>query len=390
METTMQLNDFPMMSAGIAARQGGEGRATRIDSALKVLDDALAAGGIMKIRLEEAKFTINNAIEDGWYAINDRYVNAGKFRDLGEIAGALHHNLNTPQIHVAASYLKRAVAAQKKLGGPDGYVDAVVTFLTEIQPIVAAVDNLKGKIVKREPKNTDPYEKYRAPAASLGAIGKVKAALEEIFEGHRVALTANYRDYYTSSVDAFLKLNTELRAIDPQAFREKSKEDQKVVDNKFQLHTQMSRAVMRFLNKAGGAQERPVWVGDNYTYDWVKPADIDAQIAAEAEKDATAARDNFVMKNLMKFDSIVDKKKNLATIKIISHNLSLSGLEGTLKVSFEDGSSFVAKNQIVWSHSVLGKEFTRAPLTFHNVILPNGQNMPRPSEQRMNEVFVKA
>jgi hypothetical protein len=44
---------------------------------------------------------------------------------------------------------------------------------------------------------------------------------------------------------------------------------------------------------------------------------------------------------------------------------------------------------VVWSHSVYGKQFMRFPLTFHSPIMPNGTVMPRPSEERMNTVFVE-
>jgi hypothetical protein len=67
----------------------------------------------------------------------------------------------------------------------------------------------------------------------------------------------------------------------------------------------------------------------------------------------------------------------------------LGALRGTLKFEFEDTSSFIVQNSVVWSHSVYGKQFMRFPLTFHSPIMPNGTVMPRPSEERMNTVFVE-
>lgn len=66
----------------------------------------------------------------------------------------------------------------------------------------------------------------------------------------------------------------------------------------------------------------------------------------------------------------------------------MNSLRGTLRFFFTDGSSFVVQNSVVWSHSIYGKAFNRFPLTFHDVIMPDGSKMPRPSEERMNTVFV--
>jgi len=68
----------------------------------------------------------------------------------------------------------------------------------------------------------------------------------------------------------------------------------------------------------------------------------------------------------------------------------MGGLEGSIRFHFEDGSSFVAKNAVVWSQSSKGTVFSRYPLTFHDAILPDGSRMPRPDEAGMNEVFAVA
>lgn len=382
----MQLTDFPTLLRGMEDSRGK--RVDRFNAALKVLDDALAADGIMKGHLKEATYTINNGIDDAWkVVINDVHIYAGKYETLDEVAQKLHYALNSPQVHVIPGYLKKAEAAAKKT--KHAYVTDIVAFLTEIMPIITTIDTLKGKIVARQPKKErDPYEKYRAPAASLGAIGKVKAALEEIFEVYRIALTKSYADYFGRNVEAYLKLNAELRAIDPATFKNESKEKKAAITQKFLMLANLGLNVHQFLTK--DKSEREKWLGDYYTSNWTKADNIEDKIAKAAEKEATYARDRFVYKNLVKFDSIVDKKNNLSEIAIVSHDLSLNGLEGTLKVQFADGSSFLAKNQVVTSVSVLGNDFTRAPLNFMDVKLPNGQKMPRPSEKRMNELFVHA
>ena len=102
----------------------------------------------------------------------------------------------------------------------------------------------------------------------------------------------------------------------------------------------------------------------------------------------TGAFMEFIVKNLTKLDSIVDAKGDVAIVTVISQNLGLCQLEGTLRVTFKDGALFDAKNSVVWTHSIHGKPFNRFPLTFHDVRFADGTKMPQPSEERMNTLFV--
>ena len=61
----------------------------------------------------------------------------------------------------------------------------------------------------------------------------------------------------------------------------------------------------------------------------------------------------------------------------------------TMSFDFEDGSKFTVKNGIVLSYSVYGKPFYRYPTTFHNVILPNGDKLSKPSEAKIKKEFAK-
>jgi hypothetical protein len=66
----------------------------------------------------------------------------------------------------------------------------------------------------------------------------------------------------------------------------------------------------------------------------------------------------------------------------------MHGLTGTLVFTFHDGSRFTVVNQVVFVVNDRGTAFNRFPLTFHDVIMPNGKPMGRPSEERMNTIFV--
>ena len=96
----------------------------------------------------------------------------------------------------------------------------------------------------------------------------------------------------------------------------------------------------------------------------------------------------FVSKNVRKLDSIVEAKGNFTGIDIVSKSLNPSGMEGRLRLRFDDGTSFEARSSVVMVWSASGKPFQRFPLTFHNVVMPDQTIMARPSEERMNTLFV--
>lgn len=111
-------------------------------------------------------------------------------------------------------------------------------------------------------------------------------------------------------------------------------------------------------------------------------------IADKATKMAELVRESFVAKNLKKLDSIVERKGDLKEAVIVSGDLSTSGLEGTLRFTFKDGSAFTCRNSVVFAYSVHGTPFNRFPLTFHNVTLADGTKMKSPSEEKMNTEFL--
>lgn len=57
----------------------------------------------------------------------------------------------------------------------------------------------------------------------------------------------------------------------------------------------------------------------------------------------------------------------MAAITVAGREVNPAGMEGRLKVSFSDESSFEVRTSVVWSSSALGTVFPRFPVTFHNV-----------------------
>jgi hypothetical protein len=117
-----------------------------------------------------------------------------------------------------------------------------------------------------------------------------------------------------------------------------------------------------------------------------------AIMQTRATKQAEEIRDMFVAKNLRKIVSIVEAKEAagaaLTDLAVVSRQIEIGGFTGHFHAAFADGSSFDFANSVVWVMNQQGTQFNRYPLIFHNVKLAGGVKMPRPSEARMNQVFV--
>ena len=112
-------------------------------------------------------------------------------------------------------------------------------------------------------------------------------------------------------------------------------------------------------------------------------------IATRAKRNADDICAAFVKKNLSKLAPIIEGKGNYSHLEVIGNNMRASNMEGRLRIFFEDGANFEVRSQGVMSFSGNGTDFVRYPTTFHDVRLPDGTLMDRPSEKKMNEVFVQ-
>ena len=73
-------------------------------------------------------------------------------------------------------------------------------------------------------------------------------------------------------------------------------------------------------------------------------------------------------------------------INVINSSVNFGTLEATLKFEFTK-SRFTIKTQAVsvWQTT---KPFTRFPLTFHDVVLPNGEKLKNPSESKIKKIEI--
>jgi hypothetical protein len=97
--------------------------------------------------------------------------------------------------------------------------------------------------------------------------------------------------------------------------------------------------------------------------------------------------DGFIYKNTGKIAFVIYSKNNMKEVKLENVVIRQGSVTCDLRFAFKDGSSFTAASSVVQSVSKNGKWFYRYPTTFHDAVLPNGEKIANPSEQKMEEVF---
>lgn len=405
----MQLADFPIFAAALAnlpdyagrdgvVRNPGQRARHRVESterALAALTQGLEAGSIMNQSYIDAKQSINRSFEEAWQSREDRLATSIYHRDAPESVQKFFMNFLYPQAHLVAGHIKKL----EKLPQDDVQVAVLLPFLREIAPIADAVQALKDKVVKRQPKSEEEKraERYAVPHASLSATKIVTTLLEEIVAKHYDALVASFTKQYNGVLDRFLEAQAladkDPTLNQPESTRRDTGETYytkyysphwhctiKEGPNKGQTNGNLYILLLVLKREQKGFSSTR----------YVPEPDARSIIAEEAVKTAKMIRDDFVGKNRKKIVSILDGKgdANFAGYEVLGHELSLGGLTGTIRFTFRDGAAFTVKNQIVWSTSTLGKWFPRYPLTFHDVLMAGGVKMPSPSEKRMNTVFL--
>lgn len=123
----------------------------------------------------------------------------------------------------------------------------------------------------------------------------------------------------------------------------------------------------------------------------VLEGDWHATAAALAWEAADGLRRGYVGRNVKKLSSILSAKGNMWDFSPLMLRAEGQMLTGTLQFQFKDGSSFRARTAAVGAYApVSGYWFYRYPVTFHDVVMPDGSQMTKASEQEMNEIFAAA
>jgi hypothetical protein len=336
----------------------------RIVGALDAVTRGLADGRIANPVFQSVKETLNRAVERAWeVSVGDRFFRRGAIEQAGSIEVDLWTDITMFGVYTVIASGKKAAKA-RKAAAASGHtavpaIDAVDAFVQEMRPLALAMDRLRPMVVKRQVKTAEEREADNAfvpPPTSSAATKQVRELLEGITEKHHAALLDALTFSYRKELDQFLE------SAGGDSWRKRA---------------QSSHVVSRCVER----------IGDWRSYSYRRRPDADQVIADIASKDAKQVRDAFVFKNLKKLCSIIDAKGDLTSAQVVETTVHLSSLRGVLRFGFGDGSGFTVQNSTVLSRSVHNRFFLRFPLTFHDVVMPDGSRMKQPSEERMNTVF---
>ncbi|MBN3729511.1 hypothetical protein [Burkholderia sp. Tr-20390] len=359
----MKPQDFPTLLSTLKTPRA----IARLEESLRHLSVGLEVGQIPNTHWTEAKQNINGILGDA-FSEHVRSTVFGQIKSIEDLPEPVQdlYWATAPQLHTIGSWTKRM--AKFKFDHP--LATCIRQFLQEVKPLGDAAEQLKSAVVKRAPKPAEEQKpRYTPPRASTGAIVKVREALEAITKNSYDKLREGFFSRYKAYVDQYMASEGASDSpTRPYDFFVRRKEPN---SEAFHIASKCLEA-MPYGSKSGQPRLLP---------------NHEAILHDIAEREATDIRDKFVYKNLSKLASIVDAKDNLASVDVLGYEIQLTSLRGSLRLAFEDGSCFDVQNSVVWSRSVHDKVFLRFPLTFHQVVMPDGSKMKLPSEEKMNTEF---
>jgi hypothetical protein len=352
-------NFTPAMFSHVKTRQ--EGRIVRLCALLT----QYATGDVPNPIFNDIKDLANRIVDESTssYDVNDamhtRFVNMVP-NAFQQFDSSQYSPSYTNQV---AGKLKLAEKnrVSTKIEVEKEYLDWLLPVLRELNIIAVAVEDMKGRAVKRQPKaKEDAHEKYVTPLASKESGKLVIDALTK--------MTASMYDEFAKSVSNWMIGEAErLAKLDVKA-QDASRHE-----------------LLQYGSHLFEAPDR--WTAKTLVKNYKKIC-IDKGIEA-----ADFMQKQFVIKNAQKLASIMDAKKaKLASApEVLYARVAQRGtFEGDMRLTFVDGSHFEVRNQVVFKVNSYGTFFMQYPTTFHNVVMPNGKPMGQPSEERMNTVFATA
>jgi len=357
------MTNFPLLTAGNNNPKMSDKRRERIGQAAQIAFDALAAGSIANPVYQDIKDTLNRALDEAYRSAihsSPRIDWPTAPQTLRDIDGYF------PYLHTVEGALKKF----EKAPVDHPMAAAALAVLREALPLAQAMQTLKTMAVKRAPKPVeDRRGKYLAPAASKVATGKVLAMLEQVTQECHDRLLAMIADRYAGYLGSFVAAQTK----------------ESLAGKKLSLYDHYCSRKSKFRNGDAYHVVSQLVEGQEDTV----RQDAGERIQKLAVRTADDIRDAFLAKNVMKLDSIVEAKGNFGRGEVIGREVDLSGLRGTFRFYFADGSNFCVQNAVIWVTNAHGTTFYRTPLTFHAVVMADGKSMgERPSEKNMNTVFL--
>ncbi len=364
------------------------------------------SGPIPNAEFIAVKDDVNRLIDYSYFGVLDNVSDESMTRirqNWSNYAGIDDYNTSTPA-HIPGKLKKAEAEAKKWANNASAKADVYTEFfgnvipkMKELLPLVAAIESLKGRAVKRQPKEKDTpaslRAKYVAPMASKESGKLVVDALTELSDKLKVT-------YATWIFEDSMRRAKEFASKDAQG----QHDSQNSFSDLMSIHDAWDESTL----KRGWNTGEDV-IGKDYNgrprkgkwHVYKLASGHEAAFKKAADQAAQSMQDQFVVKNAQKLDSIVDRKAKQSTLKeaprpIGKLDVSARGtISGDLQFTFEDGSGFRVRNKVVWksrytnSYGAQDKytHFVQFPTTFHDVTLPDGSAMSQPSEERMNTVF---
>lgn len=362
--------------------------AERATKSIEEFSKGLEYDEILNARYLDAKENLNRRIDEAYRAVfTDPYLsmreqlNKAQEDALGEIYWISH-----PTLHSIPGMLKKVEKIRAK--NPSiPMIGIVVDFLTELLPLAAAAKVLKDKVVKRQARSEEEKQAimYTPPPSSAKAVAQVREMLEKFVADSYAALVAELEKRYQGSVSRFFDALEAVENGTSTRVREAHYRNRPFSPYEFCTTPYGVTSEVIGLQKFTTLGVRP-----NGQKGYVQVPNMNGVIHAEAVKDADHIKQMYIAKNLRKLTSILEAKgdDNFKDIREVGRPTQMAYLEGSMLIEFNDGSSFVASNSVVFVVNQQGTRFNRFPLTFHNVKLAGGVPMKAASEKRMNTVFV--
>lgn len=354
----------------------------RFENAVSALEQGVEAGNIANVVLKDAKERVNRALGEAWEKhVLDPFFNSGQFASLPAEVRELEYDIGlAPQLHTVNSVRKKI--AKAKIDHP------AVTSMTEVldaaAPLAEMSADLKGKVIKKVVKSDEDKQREKddfvKKVASTKAMAQVKDMLEGITKDSYNDLVNFFFDRWTKYVDDFITQAPE--RAKPTAY------NPEILIYPTAYHFYRNPRDGQINAEAYKACEIAVEHTVNTAAPKKRP-DAENKLRAKAEKAAAEIRQGFIYKNLSKLAGIIDTKGNMTKAEVVGRSVDLGGMTGTLRFEFADGSMFTVVNKVVFKVSQYGTPFYQFPLTFHDVMMPDGEKMNMPSEKKMNTAFLE-
>lgn len=362
---SLKLSDFPLALEEMKKKHSAK-RVEKLGAVFIMLEQAMKDGEIVSNQLEEVKYAFGWLIESSLYDyLMGKYWYAGKYADLPPDI----RDINVPRTaREIPGYIKKL----KSFTTTSSVLEEGVKRAEELLPLTTVTEWIKTHTIKTNTKKTREREvkvaaenEYRKKWTDHKDVKKVIALLKQTAADFEDKIYKEQLKFLQRDVDLYKKDSTDGETSPWILYKE----------NGWLLMT-LQKLVERVKNQPNNEQTKYVLVKD-----WK------VRIEEKAKRIALDIIDHFIHKNAGKLSYLIYTKNNLSSVEIENVRLKQGCVVCDVVCEFKDRSEFIANSSVVYARSHLGNLFFRYPTIFRNVKLPDGSQLTKPSEQRMDEVF---